>query len=107
MPVSASQARRPHRSESADTFLLPISSEAFGIGDCHPRFYDLDYRPLIKRLSTEYRHLRASGKPFAALSEPALCYHVDFRKDTQNPGKTFAPFRVIADGRLDGFSRLV
>ena len=27
----------------------------------------------------------------------------DFRKDTQNPGKTFAPFRVIADGRLDGF----
>ncbi len=35
--------------------------------------------------------------------EPALCYHVDFRKDTQNPGKTFAPFRVIAEGRLDGF----
>ena len=89
--------------ESADTFLLPISSEAFGIGRLPPRFYDLDYRPLIKRLCAEYRHLRASGKPFAALSEPALCYHVDFRKDMQNPGKTFAPFRVIADGRLDGF----
>src|SRR6266403_332948 len=89
--------------ESADTFLLPISSEAIGIGRLPPRFYDLDYRPLIKRLSAEYRHLRASGKPFAALSEPAPCYHVDFRKDTQNPGKTFAPFRVIADGRLDGF----
>jgi len=26
-----------------------------------------------------------------------------FRKDRQNPGKTFAPFRIIADGRLDGF----
>ena len=89
--------------ESADTFLLPISSEAFGLGQLPPRFYDLDYRPLIKRLSAEYRHLRASGKPFLALSEPALCYHVDFRKDTQNPGKTFAPFRVIAEGRLDGF----
>ncbi len=83
--------------ESADTFLLPVSSEAFGIGHLPPRFYDLDYRPLIKRLSAEYRHLRASRKPFVALSEPALCYHVDFRKDTQNPGKTFAPFRVIAE----------
>jgi 16S rRNA G966 N2-methylase RsmD len=89
--------------ESADTFLLPISSEAIGIGRLAPRFYDLDYRPLIKKLSAEFRHLRASGKPFLALSEPALCYHVNFRKDTQNPGKTFVPFRVIADGRLDGF----
>jgi SAM-dependent methyltransferase len=89
--------------ESADTFLLPISSEAFGLGQLPPRLYDLDYRPLIKRLSAEYRLVRASGKPFLALSEPAPCYHVDFRKDTQNPGKTFAPFRVIADGRLDGF----
>src|SRR5712692_3682526 len=53
--------------ESADTFLLPISSEAFGLGQLPPRFYDLDYRPLIKRLSAEYRHLRASGKPFLAL----------------------------------------
>lgn len=89
--------------ECADTFLLPISSESFGLGQMPPRFYDLDYRPFIKRLSAEYRHLRASGKPFLALSEPALCYHVDFRKDMQNPGKTFAPFRIIADGRLDGF----
>jgi len=89
--------------ESADTFLLPFSSEAFGIGQLPPRFYDLDYRPLIKRLSAEYRHVRASGKPFLALSEPALCYHVDFRRDTQSPGRTFAPFRIIADGRLDGF----
>jgi protein arginine N-methyltransferase 1 len=89
--------------EAADTFLLPVSSEAFGLGQLPPRFYDLDYRPLIKRLSTEHRNLRASGKPFVALSKPALCYHVDFWKDTHNPGKTFAPFRVIADGRLDGF----
>jgi SAM-dependent methyltransferase len=89
--------------ESADTFLLPISSEAFGIGQLPPCLYDLDYRPLIKRLSAESRHLQASGKPFVALSDPALCYHVDFQKDTHNPGRTFAPFRVIADGRLDGF----
>jgi SAM-dependent methyltransferase len=89
--------------ESADTFLMPFSSEAFGSGRLPPRFYDLDYRPFNKRLSSEYRLVRASGKPFLALSEPALCYHVDFRKESQNPGKTFAPFRVIADGRLDGF----
>src|SRR6266850_1444991 len=57
--------------ESADTFLLPISSEAFGIGHLPPRLYDLDYRPLIKKLSAEYRHLRASGKPFVALIAPA------------------------------------
>jgi len=89
--------------ESADTFLQPVSSEAFGIGQLPPRLYDLDYRPLIQRLSAEHRLLKASGKPFVALSDPALCYHVDFLKDTQNPGKTFAPFRITTDGRLDGF----
>jgi SAM-dependent methyltransferase len=89
--------------ECADTFFLPVSSEAFGLGSLPPRFYDLDYRPFIKRLASEYRRLRASGKPFLALSEPAACYHVDFRKDTQNPGKSFVPFRVTSDGRLDGF----
>jgi len=36
--------------ESADTFLLPISSEAFGLGQLPPRFYDVDYRPLIQKV---------------------------------------------------------
>jgi protein arginine N-methyltransferase 1 len=89
--------------ESADTFLLPFSSEAFGPGRMLARFSDLDYRPFIKRLFSEYRLVRASGKPFLALSDPAFCYHVDFHKDTQNPGISFTPFRVTADGRLDGF----
>jgi hypothetical protein len=68
-----------------------------------PRFYDLDYRPFMRRLFDEVRTVRASRKPFLALSEPALCYHLDFRKDTRNPEKTFVPFRISADGRLDGF----
>jgi type I protein arginine methyltransferase len=89
--------------ESAGTFLLPFSSEAFGAGRLPPRFYDLDYRPFTKRLFGEYGLVRASGKPFVALSQPALCYQVDFQKDTQKPGKTFVPFRITADGRLDGF----
>jgi protein arginine N-methyltransferase 1 len=89
--------------ECADTFLVPISSESFGLGRLPSRFYDLDYRPFIKILAAEYRLVRASGKPFQALSEPALCYHVDFRKDTQNPGISFVPFRITSGGRLDGF----
>lgn len=96
--------------QSADTFLLPFSSDAFGVGQLvatgpgeRPAFYDLDYRPFAKKLLNEYRIVRASRKPLLALSQPALCYHIDFHKGTQNPGKTFVPFRITVDGRLDGF----
>jgi SAM-dependent methyltransferase len=89
--------------ESAGTFLLPFSSEAFGPGTFSRPFYDLDYRPFAKKLLMGHRLVRASGKPLLALSQPALCYTIDFRKDGKNPGKTFLPFRITADGRLDGF----
>jgi protein arginine N-methyltransferase 1 len=89
--------------ESANTFLLPFSSDAFGPGSLMPRFYNLDYQPFVKKLLNEYSLIRASGKPLLALSPPAVCYSIDFRKDTQNPEKTFVPFRIAADGRLDGF----
>jgi protein arginine N-methyltransferase 1 len=89
--------------ESADTFLLPFYSDAFGAGRLPPRYYDLDFNPFRKRLFKSYSIVPASGKPFSALSQPAICYQIDFRKDTANPGKTFAPFRITADGRLDGF----
>jgi SAM-dependent methyltransferase len=89
--------------ESADTFLLPFSSDAFGAGRLPPRYYNLDFQPFRKRLFKSYGIVHASGQPFVALSQPALVYHIDFRKDTQNPRKTFAPFRIIAEGRLDGF----
>ena len=88
---------------SADTFLLPFSSEAFGAGRLGPRLYDLDFRPFSKRLFKACQIVQASGTPFVALSEPTLCYHLDFRKDMQSPGKTFVPFRIATDGRLDGF----
>jgi len=89
--------------ESAGTFLMPFSSEAFGPGSFAQPFYDLDYRPFAKKLLTEHRLVRASDKPLLALSSAALCYTIDFRKDTRNPEKTFLPFRITADGRLDGF----
>jgi protein arginine N-methyltransferase 1 len=89
--------------ESADTFLQPFFSDAFGAGRLPPHHYDLDFKPFRKQLFKSYGIVRASGQPFVALSQPAPCYQIDFRKDTQNPGKTFAPFRIIAEGRLDGF----
>jgi type I protein arginine methyltransferase len=89
--------------ESADAFLMPFSSDAFGAGRLPARYYDLNFKPFSKRLFQSYAVVQASGQPFTALSDPALVYHVDFRKDTQNPAKTFAPFRVTAEGRLDGF----
>jgi predicted RNA methylase len=89
--------------ESADTFLMPFSSDAFGAGRLPPRYYDFDFKSFSKRLFKSYGLVRASGQLFVALSQPALVYHIDFRKDTENPGMTFAPFRITADGRLDGF----
>ncbi|PYT93099.1 MAG: hypothetical protein DMG36_11680 [Acidobacteria bacterium] len=89
--------------ESADTFLLPFSSDAFGAGRLPSPFYGLDFGAFRKQLFGEFALVRASGKPLLALSEPALCYHIDFHKDTQNPAKTFVPFRITAEGRLDGF----
>jgi hypothetical protein len=56
---------------------------------------------LAEKLFKQRRHVRASGKPLLALSQPARCYQ--FQKDAQNPGKTLVPFRIGDDGRLDGF----
>jgi SAM-dependent methyltransferase len=96
--------------QSAHTFLVPFSSDSFGIGRLvstdqanRPGFYGLDYRPLAEKFFSERRFVHASGKPLLALSQPAPCYHVDFRKVTQNPGKTLIPFQIGDDGRLDGF----
>lgn len=89
--------------EAAETFLLPFSSDTFGAGRLPSPLYGLDFRAFRKKLFDEFGLVRASGKLFVALSQSALCYHIDFHKDTTNPAKTFVPFRITADGRLDGF----
>jgi SAM-dependent methyltransferase len=96
--------------QSADTFLLPFSSDAFGVGRLSantpggkPAFYGLDYGPFIKKLLKDCPLVNASGKQFSALSQPALGYHLDFGEDVRTPAKTFVPFRIIENGRLDGF----
>jgi type I protein arginine methyltransferase len=96
--------------QSADTFFMPFSSDAFGIGRLNtnepgetPAFYGLDYKPFVKKLSEDYRLVSASSKQFTSMSPPGLAYHLDFHKDVRNPSKTFIPFRITEDGRLDGF----
>src|ERR1700674_2510715 len=64
--------------ESADTFLMPFSSDAFGAGRLPPRYYDLDFKPFSKRIFKTCGLVRASGQPFASLSRPAPIYHIDF-----------------------------
>jgi protein arginine N-methyltransferase 1 len=96
--------------QSADTFLLPFSSDAFGVGRFSANgpeekrgFYGLDYSPFIRRLLDNCPLVSASGEPLLALSQPALAHHIDFNKDVRNPAKTFVPFRITQNGRLDGF----
>jgi SAM-dependent methyltransferase len=96
--------------ESADTFLLPFTSDEYGVGRLvaqksgeKPDFYDLHYQAFANRLLHHFRIIPVSGEPIVSLSEPALCHHLDFLKENQAPGKTFVPFRIRIGGRLDGF----
>jgi type I protein arginine methyltransferase len=96
--------------QSADMFLLPFSSDAFGVGRLSANgpeekrgFYGLDYSPFIKRLLNNCPLVGASGEPLLALSQPALAYRIDFNKAVRSPAKTFVPFRITENGRLDGF----
>src|SRR5260370_6633849 len=89
--------------ESAKTFLMPFSSDAFGAGRLPHRYYDLDFKPFTKRLFKACGLVRASGHAFVTLSQPAPFYHLDLRKDTKSPGKTLCPLRITADDRLDNF----
>jgi len=89
--------------QSADVMIMPISSDAFGVGSCPERYYGLHYAPLRKKLFSEVLLVAADKNPFDQLSPPALCYQIDFRTVSQNPGKTFVPFRIGRPGRLDGF----
>lgn len=89
--------------EACDTFLMPFSSQEFGLGRSPARFYDLDFQPFRRRRFEKPFLIRASGKQLTELAPPAPCHHVDFRRDTRVPGPTLAGFRVCAEGRLDGF----
>ena len=87
----------------AETFIVPVSSEAFGIGSFADLQYDLRYAPFRKKLFSEVSLVRAYGLPLQQLSAPSVCHQIDFRTAVQNPGKTFLPFCIDSEGRLDGF----
>ena len=89
--------------ESAETFLMPISSDAFGVNSFPDRLYDLQFAPLRKRVYSEVFLVPAYEVPCRQLSAPAVCHQIDFRTITDNPGKTFLPFTLEVGGRLDGF----
>lgn len=89
---------------ACQTFLLPFSSDEIGLGRFPARFYDLDFQPFRKTLYPSKNFLvEASGKRFIELAGAAPCYHLDFYKEVCDPGSTSVPFRISADGRLDGF----
>ncbi len=89
--------------ETCDTFLMPFSSDEFGLGRLPARFYDLDFQAFRRRRFEKPFLIRASGKHVTALAPPSPCYHVDFQQDTRTPGPALVGFRVCAEGRLDGF----
>ena len=89
--------------ESAETFIVPACSEAFGLGSLPDQLYGLQYAAFRKKLYSEVSLVRAYGLPLQQLCAPSVCYQIDFRKAKQNPAKTFLPFHIAAGGRLDGF----
>ncbi|HLJ15271.1 MAG TPA: 50S ribosomal protein L11 methyltransferase [Bryobacteraceae bacterium] len=89
--------------ESAQTLLVPFSSDDFGVGSIPQPFYGLNYQPYRKQLFDQPFLMRASGEAFVELSAPAVCHKLDFSRDSQIPGKSITPFRISRDGRLDGF----
>jgi len=89
--------------QSAKTFLLPVSSEVFGVGKFPANFFGLDYTPFRERLFARPYLVRASGTVFQSLSDPVVSYEIDFGGQDSNPTKTIVPFRARTSGRLDGF----
>jgi len=89
--------------ESAKTFLMPVSSDGFGIGSFPDQLYGLRYAPLRRKLFAEVSLVRAFEIPFEPLSASAVCYEIDFLTVTANPARTFLPFTISTAGRLDGF----
>jgi hypothetical protein len=90
----------PH---SAKTFLLPVSSEAFGTGRIPTNFFGVDYTPFREKLFARPYLVRASGTNFSEIAEPVVCHQIDFTKAANNPLKTMVAFRAKASGRIDGF----
>jgi protein arginine N-methyltransferase 1 len=88
---------------ACDTFLMPFSSDEFGLGRLPARFYDLDFQAFRRRRFEKPFLIQASGKHVTELAPPAPSYHVDFGQDARTPGPTLVGFKVCAEGRLDGF----
>jgi hypothetical protein len=63
----------------------------------------MKFQAFREKLFAEPFLLRASGETFVELSARMPIYKIDFRYASIVPEKTFVPFRISKDGRLDGF----
>ncbi|HUL34903.1 MAG TPA: 50S ribosomal protein L11 methyltransferase [Candidatus Eisenbacteria bacterium] len=89
--------------ESAETFLVPISSDAFGLGNIPEIFYGINFQAFREKLFGGTIAVHATDQPYIELSPPGPAHKIDFRSDTEIPRKAIVPFRISRDGRLDGF----
>ncbi len=89
--------------DSSTTWLMPVQSDEFGLGQMPARLYGRDYSPLRNMLYPEPETVQASGKAMTELADPVARWPVDFRRDTAAPGVASFAFSVIRPGRLDGF----
>ena len=89
--------------ESCKTFLVPFTSDDFGLGSLPSRFFGFDYQAFRQARFAHPYLIQASGKNFMALADVAACNELDFHRDIDIPAETIVPFSVDKAGRLDGF----
>jgi hypothetical protein len=89
---------------ASDTCVMPIQTDAFGVGALPKALHGLDFTPLRSACYTP-RSIRveASGRPFVALADPVRRWHLEFAADPVTPRAEKFEFRILRDGRLDGF----
>lgn len=90
--------------QTSDTYLMPVQSDAFGIGQLPSRMYDFDFSPLRRaRYSRQAIHTEVSGKSVLELAEPVRHWHIDFSAAPRKFEAAEFVFKIRQEGRLDGF----
>lgn len=90
--------------ESCKTLLMPIQSDAFGVGRFPLQLYGVDWAALRQACySPKPIRLEASGQVWIGLAEPAAGWPLIFKRDFRSPGPAAFDFVITLEGRLDGF----
>lgn len=90
--------------QASDTYLMPVQSDAFGLGALPGNMYGFDFSALRRaRYTRRPIRLEVSGKPRLELAEPVRQWHLDFTNKPQQPEAAVFDFIIQHEGRLDGF----